>query len=113
MIRTLQTGNALDYIATSDLDAGKGIMVAGRLGVTTRPLKEGERGSLETRGVFSFPKASGTVFADQATVFYNLLTEQAVASAGANVVVAGVAYGAGADGEAEVTVFLDPYAPTS
>lgn len=53
-------GNAIDYTPTSDVAAGDVVVQGELIGVARTPIAANAPGSLAVRGVFDFPKATGT-----------------------------------------------------
>lgn len=109
IVRYLRDGDAVDHTPGSDLDAGSVVVLGGLVGVTKRPLKAGERGSLHVTGVFDFPKATGADTAIDAgvNVYWDEGEQQATTESSGNTALGKTTAAAG-DDEATVPVRLSP-----
>ena len=60
MITYRQTGKRLDYTPVAAVDAGTLVIQNSLKGVTSEDIAAGVKGSIDTEGVFRFPRTAGT-----------------------------------------------------
>ena len=78
----VQEGDQLDYTPSADCSAGDVVVQGDLVGIARSPISAGTRGSLAVAGVFDLPKASATVFAVGANVYWDDTAKLAVTAAG-------------------------------
>lgn len=105
----VQEGNAVDYTPTSAVAAGDVVVQGDLVGVARTPIAANAPGSLAVRGVFDFPKAtgSGSGIAIGTKVYWDATDKQAKSDdeTGANKLL-GKTVKAAADADATVRVRL-------
>lgn len=65
-----QPGDILQHTASSDIEAGDGVVVGSRFGVALVDIPNGKTGSVQMEGVFRLPKVSGAL-SQGAKVYWN------------------------------------------
>jgi predicted RecA/RadA family phage recombinase len=60
MVEFIHAGDAIDFVPAADIAAGEVVATEDLLGVTKRPIKAGELGTLHVVGAFEFPKDTGS-----------------------------------------------------
>ena len=78
----VQSGELIDYVPGTNLNAGDVVVQGDLVGVMVRPTAAQTVGTLAVTGVFDFPKAGATVFAAGALVYWSADNWLAVASDG-------------------------------
>ncbi|MEX2388785.1 MAG: DUF2190 family protein [Phycisphaeraceae bacterium] len=109
ILRYLHDGDAIDFTPAEDKPAGSVVVLGDLVGITKRPLKAGELGSLHVVGVFAFPKATGADTAIDAgvSVYWDAGAEQATTESSGNTLLGKTSAAAG-DDDATVPVRLNP-----
>ena len=94
-------GDAIDYRPSEEKPAGSVVVQNGLVGVTKRPLKEGELGSIHLTGVYELPKATGsdTALSVGTAVYWNASEGQVTTTATDNTPLGRVTAEAGDDDE--------------
>lgn len=109
MAKYIQTGDAVDYTPSADVNAGDVVVQGDLVGVAKLDIKSGKLGALAVSGVFDFPKTAGagTAIAAGTTVHWDATDAVAKADSetGANKEI-GKTVKAAADGDALVRVRL-------
>ena len=111
----VQEGVSLDYTPTVDVTAGT---IIGRgtqnsddsgIGVAPTDIAANTLGSLEIKGIFDITKAdgAGVTFAEEAKVYFDVVTKLPVTASGADTVYAGRAVLAAADDDTTVRVDIN------
>ena len=105
----IHDGDAIDYTPASDTDSGSVVVLNDLIGVTKRPLKAGELGSLHIVGVYSFPKATGadTSIAKGVQTYWDAGNQRATTESSGNTPLGKATVTAGNDDET-VQVRLSP-----
>lgn len=108
--------NMQDYTPSgSSPGVGKVLDIGSKIGVVVKAegLSDGKLGSVATGGVFKLKKSSGgTVnFARGADVFWDTANNTAVAAPGSNIVFAGIADEAAANGDDHVKTEINTLGP--
>ena len=105
----IHDGDAIDYRPAEDTDSGSVVVQNGLVGVTKRPLKAGELGSLHLVGVYELPKATGggTGLDVGTRVYWDAGEGRVTTSASGNTLLGRVTVAAGDDDET-VSVRLMP-----
>jgi predicted RecA/RadA family phage recombinase len=105
----VQEGNSIDYTPTSAVATGDVVVLGDLVGVARTPIAANTLGSLAVRGIFDFPKATGTGsgIAIGTKVYWDATDKQAKADdeTGANKLI-GKTVKAAADADATVHVRL-------
>lgn len=71
MATLVHNGAAIDYTPGAAVSAGDVVVLGDIVGVAPRDIAANALGSLQVAGVFEFPKASATVIAVGAKVYWN------------------------------------------
>jgi predicted RecA/RadA family phage recombinase len=71
MASFVHNGAALDYTPGSAVSAGDVVVVGDIVGIAPRDIAASELGAIQVAGVFEFPKASATVVAAGAKVYWS------------------------------------------
>jgi predicted RecA/RadA family phage recombinase len=104
-------GSTVNVTATADWPAGTVVQVPDlRAGVIQVGVPSGERGAALVRGRVEATKATATVFAAGAAVYWNGATKLAVTAAGGGIYRLGLAVYAAGSGPTVVTVDLNEIA---
>jgi len=69
--RYFQKGDSIDITPPEDLDAGEIVRLNNLIGVTRRPIKAGELGTIAIEGIFEIEKPNGMIFHTGANVYWN------------------------------------------
>jgi predicted RecA/RadA family phage recombinase len=107
LTQTVHAGNAIDFVPAADVAAGDVVVLGELVGVSPRPLKAGENGSLAVAGVFDCAKAvgAGSGIAVGTKVYWDAVAKVATTTVGANKYL-GKTVLAAADADATVRVRL-------
>lgn len=105
-------GHLVDYTPSADVAVGTVVVQGQLVGVAVAPLPAGRKNSIAVKGVFDFPKATGTgtAITAGAKVYWdatNKVVTTAAGTGGVNVYVGKVVLAA-ADGDALVRAILAP-----
>ncbi len=105
----VQSGDMVDYTPTSDVSAGDIVVQNDLVGVALRDIEANTLGALAVRGVFDFPKdtGSGSAITAGAKVYWDAANKVATATAGSNKLIGKAVAAADADDET-VRVLLTP-----
>lgn len=98
-------GFAIDHTPVAALTSGDVVKIGSIIGIATRDIAAGELGSVTIEGVVEMPKASATVFAAGAPVYWN--AGSSLCTTSTSDTFAGYAVAGGASGSAIVWVKLD------
>lgn len=101
----VQDGELLDYTPSSAVAAGEVVLVTDRCFVAPRAIAANEKGSLQTRGVFTIQKTTGEAWTLGQKLYWVAGTSKASTTAGSNKVL-GYAAAAYASGATEGNVLL-------
>lgn len=101
----VQRGAILDYTTANELAAGDVVFIGDLAGVTSHPVPAGATAGVSVEGVYAVAKASATVFALGAKVYFSTTTHVATATTTDKLL--GVAVAAGANGEETVLVKIN------
>ena len=84
MATFIQDGDAVDYSPSADVAAGEVVVQGDLVGMAKTPIAAGTLGSLATRGVFDFAKATGGAIASGAVLYWDATNGVATSTASGN-----------------------------
>lgn len=104
----IHQGETIDYVATTDLDAGAVVVQGALVGITVLSIPAGHIGLLQLRGVFDVPRVTGGVISAGIRLFWDESKQRATIddNSGANAYLGKAVFESG-DTEATVLVLLD------
>lgn len=98
-------GDALDYTPSAAVAAGSVVILGDIVGIAPRDIPANTLGAIQVKGVFDFPKASGTNFVAGAKVYF--AAGSGLATATTSDKFCGHAVAAAISGTTSVRVLLD------
>ena len=105
-INYIQEGKALDYTPSgADVASGDLVIIGTIAGIAKTNIADGKTGAVHICGVFSVPKATGTV-AQGAKLYWSSANSNVTTTATRNTLV-GVAASAAASGDASIPLLLN------